>query len=109
MANPDHPFHAIAALAASRGSKNITLMSERDGAYLRLLSAKPPVFFKYGPDAGDPIDRSSLDHCKRLTLSEADCEFGPEDTLALVERLLEKFADYVSPRSQNNPTSGRDK
>ena len=107
MDNQAHPFHAVAALASARGMDNLRLKVERDGAYLRLVQNAPPIFFKYGPDPGDNIDRIGLDHFKRLTLSEDDCAAGPEATLALIARLLEKFADYESQRPLTKPKSGR--
>lgn len=104
-----HPFHAVAALAAARGMENLRLKVDRDGAYVRLVQNDPPIFFKYGPDPGDTIDRIGLDRFKRLTLSDADCADGPAATLELIKRLLEKFADYESPHPVKKPISGRDK
>lgn len=108
MANPTHPFHAVAALAASRGMDNLTLKVERDGAYVRLIQTDPPLFFKYKPDPSDDIDRNGLQHYKRILLSAEDCADSPEETLALIEHLLEKFAGYESQRPMKKPKAGRD-
>lgn len=116
MTNGEHPFYAVAALAASRGMDNLELRVERDGAFVRLIQNDPPIFFRYKPDPVDSIDRISLDRHKRLMLSEADCANGPKATLGLITELLDKFADYGKPpaekkpmwRPKKNPKSGRD-
>jgi hypothetical protein len=104
-----HPFHAIAALAASRGMGNLKLMVERDGAYVRLYQDSPAIFFKYRLDPSDNIDRASFGTSKRILLSDDDCANGPDSTLELIEMLLEKFADYEHQPTQKTPKSGRDK
>lgn len=98
MGDQTHPFHAVAALAAARGM-DLKLKVENDGAYVRLYQDTPPLFFKYRSDPSDSFDRGSFDHSKRILLSEEDCSNGPDMTLALIETLLEKFADYKSQRT----------
>lgn len=107
MTDTSHPFHAVAALAASRGMDHLKLKVQRDGAYVRLVQDTPPLFFKYRNDPSDSFDRADLDHFKRILLSEEDCSNGPEATLALITMLLEKFADYEPQRPTKNSKSGR--
>tara|TARA_R110002072_G_scaffold125494_1_gene261665 strand:+ start:2299 stop:2595 length:297 start_codon:yes stop_codon:yes gene_type:complete len=98
MGDPAHPFHAVAALAAKRGM-DLKIKVENGGAYVRLYQDTPPLFFKYRADPSDSFDRASFDRSKRILLSEEDCAEGPDMTLALIETLLEKFADYKSQRT----------
>ena len=108
MAVSSHPFHAVAKLAAANGMDNLKIRVGHDGDYVRLFQSDPPLFFKHKNDPSDEIDRAEFNHFKRILLSEEDCSNGPEATLALVEKLLEKFADYESQRPTKNPKSGRD-
>ena len=98
MSNSAHPFHAVAALAGER-DMDLAIKVENDGDYVRLYQDEPPLFFKYRPDPSDPFDRDYFQQSKRLLLSEEDCAHGPDVTLALIEQLLEKFADYTSQRT----------
>jgi hypothetical protein len=101
-----HPFYAIADLAAKQGMDQLVLKVANKGEYVRLVQNDPPLFFKYGPDPSDSLDRADLNDFKRLTLSEEDCSNGPKAALSLVKMLLEKFADYT-PRGTTTSKSGR--
>lgn len=46
MTNKSHPFHAVAAVAASEGMDNLKLKVANDGTYVRLVQQTPPLFFK---------------------------------------------------------------
>lgn len=94
----DHPFHAVADLAAKQGMDQLVLKVANDGEYVRLIQQDPPLFFKYKADPSDSLDRADLNDFKRLTLSEEDCSNGPKATLTLIKMLLEKFADYQPKR-----------
>ena len=94
----DHPFHAVAALAAARGAPDLQIKVERGGDYVRLYSTDPALFFKHRDDPSDSFDREAFGQSKRILLSADDCDAGPEATLALIETLLEKFADYKFQR-----------
>ncbi len=94
----DHPFHAVADLAAKQGMDQLVLKVAKDGDYVRLVQQDPPLFFKYRPDPSDSLDRADLNDFKRLTLSEDDCSVGPKATLDLIKMLLDKFADYQPKR-----------
>ena len=98
MGEPTHPFHAVAALAATR-DVDLSVKVENGGDYVRLYSDTPPLFFKHRDDPTDSFDRTYFDSSKRILLSEEDCANGPDITLALIEQLLEKFADYQSQRT----------
>ena len=99
MGDKDHPFHAVAEMAAKRGLKDLKLKEERGGAYVRLYQNTPPLFFKHRNDPSDSFDRESFNDFKRILLSEDDCANGPEATVVLIRSLLEKFADYTPRRS----------
>ena len=107
MAAHTHPFHAVAKLAAANGMDELEIMVAHDGDYVRLYQNEPPLFFKHKNDPSDDIDREEFNDFKRILLSEEDCSSGPDATLALIEMLLEKFADYQSDRAVKKPTSGR--
>lgn len=107
MAAHSHPFHAVAKLAAANGMDELKIRTEHDGDYVRLYQSEPPLFFKHKNDPSDDIDRAEFNDFKRILLSEEDCSSGPEATLALIEMLLVKFADYQSDRPSRNPKSGR--
>lgn len=107
MTSQPHPFHAVAALAATKGMEDLKLKVENNGAYIRLFQQSPPLFFKHRNDPSDPIDRRDFDQFKRILLSQDDCADGPEATLRLIKTLLDKFADYESQRPTNKPKSGR--
>jgi len=107
MAAHTHPFHAVAKLAAANGMDELEIMVAHDGDYVRLYQNEPPLFFKHKNDPSDDIDREEFSDFKRILLSEEDCSSGPDATLALIEMLLEKFADYQSDRAAKKPTSGR--
>ncbi len=98
MGDATHPFHAVAALAAKR-DVDLEIKVENGGDYVRLYSDAPPLFFKHRDDPTDAFDREYFDTSKRILLSEDDCAHGPDITLALIEQLLEKFADYTSKRT----------
>ena len=98
MTGAKHPFHAVAALAAKR-DMDLEIKVENDGDYVRLYQDAPPLFFKYRPDPSDSFDRDYFQQSKRILLSEEDCTHGPDVTLALIEQLLEKFADYTPRRT----------
>jgi hypothetical protein len=98
MGEHTHPFLAVAALAAKRDVQ-LEIKIENDGDYVRLYSDAPPLFFKHRDDPSDSFDRDYFDDSKRILLSEDDCAHGPDITLALIEQLLEKFADYQSQRT----------
>ena len=89
----------VAALAAARGRDDLHLAAEDDGDYVRLHTDAPALFFKHRMDPTDPRDRERFGKSKRILLSEEDCAMGPEATLALIDRLLEKFADYTYQRT----------
>ncbi len=99
MARDVHPFHAVAALAADEGPDDLRIAVEDDGDYVRLYQDTPALFFKHRMDPSDPRDRERFGEFKRILLSEEDCAQGPEATLALIEQLLEKFADYTFQRT----------
>jgi hypothetical protein len=98
MANKNHPFHAVAALAATKGMPDLKLKVENGGDYVRLYQNTPPLFFKHRNDPSDPIDRQEFDHFKRILLSEEDCAGSPAATLGLIRTLLVQFADYDAQR-----------
>lgn len=98
MDDQTHPFYAVAKMAATRGM-DLKIKVENGGDYVRLYSASPPLFFKHRDDPSDSFDREYFDTSKRILLSEDDCAHGPDITLALIEQLLEKFADYTSRRT----------
>tara|TARA_R110002049_G_scaffold23781_5_gene84556 strand:- start:8796 stop:9089 length:294 start_codon:yes stop_codon:yes gene_type:complete len=94
----NHPFHAIATLAANR-KIDLHIKVERGGDYVRLYSNDPALFFKHRDDPSDSFDREAFGQSKRILLSAEDCDAGTNQTLALIESLLEKFADYKFQRS----------
>ncbi len=108
MGDQSHPFHAVAALAATRGQDRVRIKVAQNGDYVRLYATNPPLFFKHRNDPSDPVDRAEFNDFKRILLSEEDCASGPKATLALIESLLGKFADYDAQRPQTKPKSGRD-
>lgn len=94
MSGEQHPFHAIAAKAASQGLPDLKLTVEDGGAYVRLHNANPPLFFKHRNDPSDPRDRQHFDAHKRILLSAEDCDQDPKAICALIKTLLVQFADY---------------
>ncbi|SFE03938.1 hypothetical protein SAMN04488523_104287 [Sulfitobacter brevis] len=99
MAESKHPFHGVAALAKKRGAPDLQIKVEHDGDYVRLYHTDPALFFKHRDDPSDPFDREFFGKHKRILLSAEDCAGDHEYTLALIESLLEKFADYKFQRS----------
>ena len=99
MSASTHPFHAVAALAAARGAPDIKIKEAHEGDYVRLYSTEPALFFKHRDDPSDPLDRETFGEFKRILLSAEDCAGDNAYTLALIESLLEKFADYEFQRS----------
>lgn len=78
-----HPFHAIAALPLAQ-AEPLTLVVERDGAYVRLTADQNRYLFKRKSDPIDSIDRIGFSWSERIDLDNSLFQAGPQHALAAV-------------------------
>ena len=104
MAAAPHPLRAVADLAADRS--DLRLVSENDGAYVRILCDSPALIFKYKADPRDSIDRTDFSGHKRIVLEDEDFANAPAATLQTILSYLKHYEgrDLHAPISK--PKSG---
>ena len=84
-----HPLHAVADLATSR--TDMRLVSENDGAYVRIICDSPALIFKHKADPRDSRDRTDFSGHKRIVLEADDFAHGPAATLQTILSYLKHY------------------
>jgi len=103
MGAGSHPFVAVAQLAAEAERSDLTLVSENNGSYVRLVCDNPTVFFKLRADPRDSKDRTDFGGHKRIVLEEDDMANGPAATLQTIISYLKHYSDIpaFAPRPKS--------
>ena len=104
MTATPHPLRAVAALAAER--TDLRLVTENDGAYIRIICDSPALIFKHKADPRDSLDRTDFSGHKRIVLEEDDFANGPAATLQTILSYLKHYEgrDLHAPTAK--PLSG---
>lgn len=89
MAATPHPLRAVADLAASR--TDLRLVTENDGAYVRIICDSPALIFKHKADPRDSLDRTDFSGHKRIVLEDEDFANGPAATLQTILSYLKHY------------------
>ncbi|MDX1822271.1 MAG: acetyl-CoA acetyltransferase [Alphaproteobacteria bacterium] len=89
MTATPHPLRAVAALAAER--TDLRLVTENDGAYIRIICDSPALIFKHKADPRDSLDRTDFSGHKRIVLEEDDFANGPAATLQTILSYLKHY------------------
>jgi hypothetical protein len=101
-----HPLRAVADLATDRNRSDLRLVSENDGAYVRILCDSPALIFKHKADPRDSIDRTDFSAHKRIVLEEEDFANGPAATLQTILSYLKHYEGRDLHAPATKPQAG---
>ena len=106
MRMPSHPLCAVADLAAGQNRSDLRLVTENDGAYVRILCDSPALIFKHKADPRDSIDRTDHSAHKRIVLEEEDFANGPAATLQTILSYLRHYEGRDLHAPSSKPQAG---
>ncbi len=107
MAAAPHPLRAVADLATNRS--DLCLVTENDGAYVRIVCDSPALIFKHKADPRDSLDRTDFSGHKRIVLEQDDFANGPAATLQTILSYLKHFEGWHAQTPHSKPPSGDEK